>query len=100
MKSSPGSPVSTQITSLGMANYCRGKSVVLRQPSHQIDNIQDGIRDIEKALNIDDKGDSNTNGATTGASEQNKDLLDRLDKIKSLWASVGPWTNPLPAEWA
>ncbi|UKZ63160.1 uncharacterized protein TrAtP1_004390 [Trichoderma atroviride] len=61
-------------------------------------NIQDGIRDIENALNIG-KDKSNTGGATTGASEQNKDLLARLDKIKTLWASVGPWTNPLPADW-
>ncbi|PNP43408.1 hypothetical protein TGAMA5MH_04866 [Trichoderma gamsii] len=63
------------------------------------DNIKDGIKAIEKALNIDDDGDTDMGGTTTGASEQNKDLLDRLDKIKDLWNEVGAWTNPLPAEW-
>jgi hypothetical protein len=65
--------------------------------SHQTDNIQDGIRDIEKALNIDDDGDTDMGGTTTGASEQNKELLDRLDEIKDLWKTVGSWINPLPA---
>ncbi|KAL7793735.1 glycoside hydrolase family 18 protein [Trichoderma ceciliae] len=75
--------------------YSRTNTVISRFTN----NIQDGIRDIQKALNIDDEGDTDMGGTTTGASEQNKDLLDRLDKIKALWDSVGPWTNPLPADW-
>lgn len=67
--------------------------------SHQTGNIEQGIRDIENALNIDVDGDTNMGGSTTGASEQNKDLLDRLDKIQALWTSVEAWTNPLPAAW-
>lgn len=81
-------------------HHCRDQvRGILTQPLHQTDNIKDGIKAIEKALNIDDDGDTDMGGTTTGASEQNKDLLDRLDKIKDLWNEVGAWTNPLPAEW-
>ncbi|KAL7938018.1 glycoside hydrolase family 18 protein [Trichoderma chlorosporum] len=62
-------------------------------------NIVNGIRDIEDALNIDADGDTPMGGTTTGASEQNKALLKRLDEVKDLWKSVGAWTNPLPADW-